>query len=135
MAYILIVDTRLNFATSLFGGLNEPGTATAVATVSEATGLFQTDVPDLLASDVILADGSSASLVQQAEAAGVRTLMMTGNPDRIIDFDATGQPYLSKPCPPDLFLQRVREILAERWPTDDKPLDGDRGYQRSGDRD
>jgi hypothetical protein len=69
--------------------------------VSEATGLLQVEVPDLLASDVILIDGSSASLVQQAEVAGAKILMMTGNPDRIVDFDAVGQPHLSKPCPPD----------------------------------
>jgi DNA-binding response OmpR family regulator len=63
--------------------------------------------------DVSLTDGSSTNLVQQAEAAGAKTLMMTGNPDRIIEFDAAGQPYLSKPFPSDLFLERVREILLE----------------------
>ena len=67
----------------------------------------------MLATDVNLIDGSSTSLVQRAETAGVKSLMMTGNPERIVEFDAAGQPYLSKPCPPDTFLQRVREILAE----------------------
>ena len=38
--------------------------------------------PDLLATDGVLTDGSSGSLVQQAQSAGARTLMMTGNPDR-----------------------------------------------------
>jgi hypothetical protein len=36
-------------------------------------------------------DGSSAGLVKQAEAAGAKTLMMTRNPDRIIEFDAVRQ--------------------------------------------
>jgi DNA-binding response OmpR family regulator len=63
--------------------------------------------------DVSLTDGLSTNLVHQAEAAGAKTLMMTGNPDRIIEFDAAGQPYLSKPFPSDLFLERVREILLE----------------------
>jgi DNA-binding response OmpR family regulator len=40
--------------------------------------------------------------------------MMTGSPDRIIEFDGAGQPYLSKPFPPDVFLQRVEEILVAR---------------------
>jgi DNA-binding response OmpR family regulator len=66
----------------------------------------------LLATDVVLTDGSSTSLVQQAEAAGANTLMMTGNPDRIIEFDGAGQPYLSKPFLPDLFVQRVRKMLS-----------------------
>jgi DNA-binding response OmpR family regulator len=38
--------------------------------------------------------------------------MMTGNPDRIIEFDGAGQPYLSKPFPPNVFVRRVEEILA-----------------------
>jgi hypothetical protein len=67
-------------------------------------------VPDLLATNVILTDGSSTTLVQQAEAAGAKTLIMTGNPDRIIDF--VDQPYLSKPCPSGLFVQRVKKLLA-----------------------
>jgi DNA-binding response OmpR family regulator len=68
----------------------------------------------LLATDVVLTDGSSASLVRQAEATGVKTLMMTGNPYRIIEFDGAGQPYLSKPFPPEAFLQRVEEILSDK---------------------
>jgi hypothetical protein len=60
----------------------------------------------------VLTDGSSTSLVQQAEAAGAKTLMMTGNPDRTIEYDGAGKPYLSKPFLPDLFVQRVREMLS-----------------------
>jgi hypothetical protein len=67
----------------------------------------------LLATDVVLTDGSSTSLAQQTEAAGANTLMMTGNPDRIIEFDGTEQPYLSKPFLSDLFVQPVREMLRQ----------------------
>jgi DNA-binding response OmpR family regulator len=38
--------------------------------------------------------------------------MMTGSSDRIVEFDGAGQPYLSKPFVPEVFLQRVEEILA-----------------------
>jgi DNA-binding response OmpR family regulator len=114
MAYILIVDSQAEFHQQLVRSL-EPAEhrATAVATVSEATSFVQAELPELLAAGVSLIDGSSTSLVQQAAAAGAKTLMMTENPDRIIDFDAAGQRYLSKPCPPELFLERIREILAE----------------------
>ena len=113
MAYILIVDSQVEFRQQLVRLLEQAGhRATAVALVSEATSLLQSEVPDLLATDVVLTDGSSTSLVQQAEAAGAKTLMMTGNPDRIIEFDGAGQPYLSKPFLPDLFVQRVREMLS-----------------------
>jgi DNA-binding response OmpR family regulator len=113
MAYILIVDSQVEFRQQLVRLLEQAGhRATAVASVSEATSLLQTGVPDLLATDVVLTDGSSTSLVQQAESAGAKTLMMTGNPDRIIEFDGAGKPYLSKPFLPDLFVQRVREMLS-----------------------
>jgi DNA-binding response OmpR family regulator len=76
--------------------------------------MLPTLVPDLLATDAVLTDGSSANLVQQAEVLGTKTLMMTGNSERIIEFDAAGQPYLSKPFPPDLFLKRVEEVFSTR---------------------
>ena len=66
----------------------------------------------MLATDAVLTDGSSTNLAQQAKAAGAKTLMMTGSADRIVEFDGAGQPYLSKPFPPDAFLQRVQELLA-----------------------
>jgi DNA-binding response OmpR family regulator len=114
MAYILIVDSQAEFRQQLVRLLEQAGhRATAVAGVSEATTLLQAQVPDLLATDVVLTDGSSASLVQQAKDAGAKTLMMTGSPDRIVEFDGAGQPYLSKPFSPKMFLERVREILGE----------------------
>jgi DNA-binding response OmpR family regulator len=59
-----------------------------------------------------MTDGSSTNLTKEAEAAGAKILMMTGNPDRIVEFDGAGQPYLSKPFQPDRFLERVEQILA-----------------------
>jgi DNA-binding NtrC family response regulator len=64
MAYILIVDTQPELRQGLVRVLEKAGhRAAAVATVSEATGILQAGVPDLLASDVVLTDGSSANLV------------------------------------------------------------------------
>jgi two-component system, NtrC family, nitrogen regulation response regulator GlnG len=72
MAYVLIVDTQAEFRQQLVRVLERAGhRATAVATLSEATGLLQSEIPDLLATDGVLIDGSSTSLTQQAEAAGV----------------------------------------------------------------
>ena len=113
MANILIVDTQAASLQPVLRLTEQAGhSATAVATISEATRILQEVTPDLLATDVILTDGSSASLVQQAKQLGTEILMMTGNPDRIIEFDGAGQPYLSKPFTPELFVQRVEEILA-----------------------
>ena len=114
MACVLIVDSQAEFRNGLVRLLEQAGHhAYAVATVSEATSLLHAKVPNVLATDVVLTDGSSTSLVEQAAAAGTKILMMTGNPDRIVEFDGAGQPYLSKPFPPEAFLQRVQQILAE----------------------
>ena len=67
----------------------------------------------MLATDAVLIDGESGALAKQVEAAGAKTLMMTGSPDRIVEFDGAGQPYLSKPFRPEAFLDRVREISAK----------------------
>ena len=113
MAYILIVDSQAEFRQELVLQLEKAGhRAAAVATVA-ATKLMKDEVPDLLATDGVLSDGSSTSLVQRAEAAGAKVLMMTGNPDRIVEFDGAGQPYLPKPAMPEMFLERVRQLLGE----------------------
>ena len=113
MAYVLIVDSQLELRHQLVRLVEQANhRAIAVASVSEARNLLRAEVPDLLATDVVLIDGSSASLVQEATAAGVKTLMMTGNLDRIIEFGGAGQPYLSKPFSPEAFLQRIPEILS-----------------------
>jgi hypothetical protein len=41
------------------------------------SSLLQGGVPDLVAADAVLIDGSSTSLTKQAEAAGAKILMMT----------------------------------------------------------
>ena len=115
MAHILIVDAQTELCHKLVRLLEQAGhQATAVATISEAASLLEDHVPDLLATNVVLTDGSATSLVEQAAAAGAKILMITGSPDRIIEFDASGQRYLSKPFPPEAFLRQVQEILSPR---------------------
>jgi DNA-binding response OmpR family regulator len=113
MASILIVDTHVELRGQLVRALELAGNrARAVATVSQAAQILAAGAPDLLATDAILTDGSSTSLAQQAEALGTKTLIMTGNPDRIVEFDGAGQSYLSKPFPVEAFVQRVQESWA-----------------------
>jgi len=112
MAYVLVVDSQVGVREELVRLLQQAGhRAAAVATVSEATNLLQDGVPELLATNAVLIDGSSTRLVQQAEAAGSKILTMTGSSDRIAALDGAGRAYLSKPFLPELFMQRVQEIL------------------------
>jgi DNA-binding response OmpR family regulator len=113
MARILIVDTQSELRHQLVRLLEQAGhKATAVAPVSEAAGILSEDVPELMATNVVLIDGSGIGLAKQAEAAGAKIVMLTGSPDRIVEFDGSGQRYLWKPFPPEAFLRRVQEILS-----------------------
>ena len=115
MARILIVETQTELRQQLVRVLEQAGhLATAVATISEAATLLKEHVPDLLATNVVLTDGSGTNIAKQAEAAGAKVLMITGSPDRIVEFDGSGQAYLSKPFPPEAFLRRVQQILSPR---------------------
>jgi len=67
MAYILIIDSQADLRERLIRLLEQAGHRAPAVTVSEASTILQAEVPDLLATDVVLVDGSSTSL-QQAEA-------------------------------------------------------------------
>jgi DNA-binding response OmpR family regulator len=106
---VMIVDTQIELRHQLVQVLEQAGhCVTAVATISKATSLLEEHVPDLLTTNVVPTDGSGTHLAKQAEAGGAKTLM----PDRMIEFDASRQRYLSKPFPTETFLRRVQEILS-----------------------
>jgi DNA-binding response OmpR family regulator len=113
MAYILIVDSQAEFRQQLVRRLEQAGhRATAVATISEASTLVEADAPDLLATDAVLIDGSSGTLVKQAEAVGAKVLMMTEAPIGLWSWTARVR-HISKPFTPEAFLERVRDMLGE----------------------
>lgn len=60
MAIVLIVDSQAGVRQQVVRLLAQAGhRATAVATISEATSLLQAEIPDLLATDAVLADGKA----------------------------------------------------------------------------
>jgi DNA-binding response OmpR family regulator len=67
---------------------------------------------DLVVVDVMLPDGHGTALVRAAERRGVKSLVVTGNPDRMTLFEGQGVDYLSKPFRPVEFLRRVEACLA-----------------------
>jgi len=111
MAYILIVDSQAEFRQELLRLLEQAGHAPPPSLLSRRPPTYSRPrCPTYWRQTPVLTDGSSASLANQAKAAGAKILMMTGNPDRIIEYDGAGQPYLSKPFQPEAFLQRVGEM-------------------------
>ena len=81
MARILIVDTQTELCHQLVRLLEQAGhRATAVATISEAASLLKEHVPDLLATNVVLTDGSGTNLAKQAEASVAKNSNDNGQP-------------------------------------------------------
>ena len=69
MARILIVDTQTDLRHRLVRLLEQAGhSATAVATIAEAISTLAVDVPDLLATDVVLDDLAGPSEVEHPRA-------------------------------------------------------------------
>jgi DNA-binding NtrC family response regulator len=88
MAHILTLYSQAEFRQQLVAVFERAGhRARAMATISEASRLIEDNVPDLLATDAVLIDGSCESLVKRANAAGAKILMMTGSADRIVELD------------------------------------------------
>jgi DNA-binding response OmpR family regulator len=113
MAYILIVEAQTPLHEQLARLIEERGHhVMVVATLKDASDILTTIAPDILAADATLIDGSSDNLVRQAKDLGAKIIMMTGSPERIIEFDGAGQPYLSKPFPPEALVEKVEEVLA-----------------------
>jgi len=54
-----------------------------------------------------------ASTSPQAEAAGEKILMMTGNPDRLVEFVGSGQPHFSKRFPPEGFRNELKKSFRQ----------------------
>lgn len=122
MAYILIIDREAVFRQHLIHLIEQAGhRAIAVATIAEATRILQQITPDMLATDVVVADGSSAGLIRRVTRLGAQTLLMTRSPARMAEFDGAGQAYLQKPFLPQRFVQQVKEMLATKSASDIGP--------------
>jgi DNA-binding response OmpR family regulator len=67
---------------------------------------------DLVVSDVLLPGGLGTFLAQIADAKGIRTLLVTGDPDQMQILELRQQPYLEKPFLPARLVQYVKSM----WP-------------------
>jgi CheY-like chemotaxis protein len=71
MADILIADNQPELRQQLEKAGHR---VAAVATISEAIGFLQAGIPDLMATDLVLTDGSSNNLVHGGATLGAKTL-------------------------------------------------------------
>jgi CheY-like chemotaxis protein len=87
------------------------------ATAKEAIRAFQTDVVDLVFTDINLPDGMNG--LQLAEwtllhRPGVKVLVTTGDASKAAEIPSTVESFLAKPYTDGELLDRIKQALTKR---------------------
>jgi DNA-binding response OmpR family regulator len=112
MAVILVTEDqpeiRLSVCDTLHAAGHEVVAADTISSACEALGLRNFD---LMVSDISLSDGSGRDLAQDVARAGLKILLMTGDPKQMISLEQDGVSYLGKPFAPETLLLQVDLLL------------------------
>jgi len=112
---VLVVETNPTARERVLAALGEFYTVRFASSASEALAVVDTEVPDLLVTEVDLEDGDGLALCEQVRAlpTGERLPIMlltsrTGIRDKVAGFQAGADDYVVKPLDTRLFHARVR---------------------------
>jgi DNA-binding response OmpR family regulator len=112
---VLVVETNPTARERVLAALGEFYTVRFASGASEALAAVDTQVPDLLVTEVDLEDGDGLALCEQVRALplGERLPIMlltsrTGIRDKVAGFQAGADDYVVKPLDTRLFHARVR---------------------------
>lgn len=112
MKHVLLVEDDPDVRALLTEILDEAGFGvTDVRTFADARHLVDGEGIDLVVTDVVLPDGRGTELARYAERRGLRTLVLTGNVDRMQEMALRDRDYLAKPFRGKELLERVRACL------------------------
>jgi two-component system OmpR family response regulator len=112
MKHVLLVEDDPDVRALLTEILDEAGFGvTDVRTFADARHLVDGEGIDLVVTDVVLPDGRGTELAQYAERRGLRTLVLTGNVDRMQELALRDREYLAKPFRSRDLLERVHACL------------------------
>lgn len=108
MAAILVVEGDDVFRQTLSQTVADNGHAVSgVATIADAASQLSSKRYDLLISNVRLADGGGGDLLLQADALGIRTLLMTGDPSSMLVVELKAVARLKKPFQTDELMRVI----------------------------
>lgn len=114
MARILLVEDDVHVRPLLEDILLSDGyQVTTADSVASALSLLRSQPFDLLVSDVNLPDGSGLTIADEALAAGVKVLVVTGHGRSLKPGSLAKYDYLLKPVRIDELLAAVARRLAE----------------------
>jgi DNA-binding NtrC family response regulator len=85
---------------------------TKAATVATAREILAEEPFDLVIAGARLPDGRGEDLARAAEQRGVKTLVISGDPERLQQAAAAGVPHLGKPFRAAALAERVADVLA-----------------------
>ena len=86
-------------------------TVHAVATARQARSQLQTEQYDLVLADAMLGDASGIAIADEAEAKGMKAVIVTGYGMQLRR-ELEGHDYLLKPIRPDELAHAVQKYLA-----------------------
>jgi DNA-binding response OmpR family regulator len=113
MRHVLLVEDDPDVRALLTEILDEAGYGvTDVRTFADARHLVDGEGIDLVITDVVLPDGGGTELARYAEGRGLRTLVLTGDVDRMQEMALRERDYLAKPFRSKELLERVDACLA-----------------------
>jgi two-component system, OmpR family, response regulator len=109
---------------------NEPGLYEMIRATLECDGFHVTFTPkkaaamsllsslkiDLVVVDVNLPDGLGTEVAQYAASLTIPSILMTGHPKHIMEFDQKDIAYIAKPFGPEQLRQEVRHRLTRADP-------------------
>ena len=112
MSRILLVEDDLNVRVLLEHVLIDGGfEVDSTATAAEARSLLDSVTYDLLLADGRLPDGTGMALAEQAQANGVKALIITGYAFQLASEELGRYEFLMKPVRPDELLQAIKHTL------------------------
>jgi len=113
--HILLLEDDHRVAEALLLILEEEGYYVSFAMrVADAQNVLERTKVDLLVADILLPDGTSFELVDEAKRRGVPHLLMTGSPQHMAQLEANGEFHLSKPF---RLANLLSEVRARMGPT------------------
>jgi two-component system OmpR family response regulator len=112
-ARLLVIEDDSDVRALMAGVLERAGYAVdCVSTLSNAEARLAERTYDVLLVDAMLPDGSALAKAVRWSARGLKTLVVTGFPDAMIDLEALGLRYLRKPFKPVQVIGEVERLLS-----------------------
>lgn len=112
---ILIIEDEPFVAEVVKCALQDQHEIDWAADASGAVMQMTDEPPDLVIADCLIPGGRLTEVLGKAGVLGAPVVMMSGHPELLGQFGASGYPCLEKPFDLDVLLHTVDDALYGRW--------------------